>query len=43
VRTGADTYSVLDQLKYGFAMTTVGVLLLIVAGFTWFRFLGITP
>lgn len=36
-------YSVLDQLKYGFVMTTIGIMLLIVAGFTWFRFLGITP
>jgi di/tricarboxylate transporter len=36
-------YSVLDQLKYGFVMTTVGIVLLVVAGMTWFRFLGITP
>lgn len=36
-------YSVLDQLKYGFVMTTVGALLLILAGLTWFRYLGITP
>lgn len=36
-------YSLLDQLKYSVVMTTVGVVLLIVAGFTWFRFLGITP
>lgn len=36
-------YSVLDQLKYGFVMTTVGVILLVIAGLTWFRFLGITP
>jgi anion transporter len=36
-------YSVLDQLKYGFVMTTVGIVLLVVAGFTWFRVLGITP
>ena len=36
-------YSVLDQLKYGLVMTTVGAILLIVAGFTWFRWLGITP
>src|SRR5690606_10735112 len=36
-------YSVLDQLKYGFVMTPIGIMLLIVAGFTWFRFLGITP
>jgi solute carrier family 13 (sodium-dependent dicarboxylate transporter), member 2/3/5 len=36
-------YSVLDSLKYGLAMTAVGTVLLIVAGFTWFRVLGITP
>jgi solute carrier family 13 (sodium-dependent dicarboxylate transporter), member 2/3/5 len=36
-------YSVLDSLKYGLIMTAVGTLLLIVAGFTWFRVLGITP
>ena len=36
-------YSVLDSLKYGLVMTTVGTLLLILAGFTWFRMLGITP
>lgn len=36
-------YSVLESLKYGLIMTTVGTLLLIVAGFTWFRVLGVTP
>ncbi|MCC7008807.1 MAG: DASS family sodium-coupled anion symporter [Acidobacteria bacterium] len=36
-------YSVLDQLKYSLVMTTIGVVLLVVAGMTWFRFLGITP
>jgi anion transporter len=36
-------YSFLDQLRYSLVMTTVGVVLLIVAGFTWFRVLGITP
>lgn len=36
-------YSVLDNLKYGLIMTTIGTILLIVAGFTWFRVLGITP
>lgn len=36
-------YSVLDNLKYGFIMATIGIVLLVVAGFTWFRFLGITP
>nr|MEE4267870.1 DASS family sodium-coupled anion symporter [Candidatus Krumholzibacteria bacterium] len=36
-------YSVLDNLKYGLIMTTVGSVLLILAGLTWFRVLGITP
>ena len=36
-------YSVLDQLKYSVVMTTIGVVLLVVAGMTWFRVLGITP
>jgi di/tricarboxylate transporter len=36
-------YSVLDQLKYSLLMTTVGVALLVLAGMTWFRWLGITP
>jgi anion transporter len=36
-------YSVLDNLKYGLIMTTIGTILLIVAGLTWFRVLGITP
>ncbi|MBE0565745.1 MAG: DASS family sodium-coupled anion symporter [Krumholzibacteria bacterium] len=36
-------YSVLDNLKYGLLMTCVGTLLLIAAGFTWFRVLGVTP
>jgi anion transporter len=36
-------YTVLDQLKFSLLMTTAGTLLLIVAGFTWFRWLGITP
>lgn len=36
-------YSVLDNLKYGFILATVGIILLVIAGLTWFRFLGITP
>jgi anion transporter len=36
-------YSVLDNLKYGLTMTTIGAALLILAGLTWFRVLGITP
>jgi len=36
-------YSVLDNLKYGLIMTTIGTILLIIAGLTWFRVVGITP
>lgn len=36
-------YSVLDNLFYGFIMATIGIVLLVAAGMTWFRFLGITP
>ncbi|MBP1655934.1 MAG: hypothetical protein H6Q31_535 [Bacteroidetes bacterium] len=36
-------YSVLDNLKYGIVIATIGVILLTVAGFTWFRVLGLTP
>jgi sodium-dependent dicarboxylate transporter 2/3/5 len=36
-------YSVLDNLKYGLVMTAVGTLLLVLAGMTWFRVLGVTP
>jgi anion transporter len=36
-------YSVLDNLKYGLVMTAVGTLLLVLAGLTWFRVLGVTP
>lgn len=36
-------FSIADNLKYGLTMCAVGAALLIVAGFTWFRILGITP
>lgn len=36
-------YSVLDNLKYGLVVSCIGLILLTIAGFTWFRFLGITP
>ncbi len=36
-------FSVLDNIKYGLAVSTLGVLLLTLAGLTWFRWLGITP
>jgi solute carrier family 13 (sodium-dependent dicarboxylate transporter), member 2/3/5 len=36
-------YSVLDNAKYGIIIAILGIILLTIAGFTWFRFLGITP
>ncbi|MFH0992676.1 MAG: SLC13 family permease [bacterium] len=36
-------YSVLDNLKYGIIIATIGVFLFVLAGLTWFRFLGIAP
>ena len=38
-----DQYSLTDTFKYGFTMMVISWLLIIVAGETWFRFLGITP
>jgi len=36
-------FSVLDNLKYGLIVTTIGVILLIIAGFTLYRLMGIIP
>lgn len=36
-------FSVMDNFRYGFLVTTAGVLLMLVAGPTWFRLLGIVP
>lgn len=36
-------YSVLDNLKFGFVIATIGIVLLTIAGFTWFHLLGLTP
>lgn len=36
-------YSVLDNLKYGLTVATIGVGVLVLAGLTWFRWMGITP
>ncbi len=36
-------YSVLDNLKYGLTVATIGIIVLTIAGMTWFRWLGITP
>jgi sodium-dependent dicarboxylate transporter 2/3/5 len=36
-------YSVLENIRYGVIVATIGFVLLLIAGFTWFRVLGITP
>jgi anion transporter len=36
-------YSVLDNLKYGVTACTIGYLLLLLGGATWFHWMGITP
>lgn len=38
-----DRYSLLDAFKFGFTMMCIAWLLIILAGETWFRLLGITP
>ncbi len=40
---GTNQYSVKDNLKYGLTVCTFGFLLLILAGATWFHWLGLTP
>ncbi|WP_371367526.1 Sodium-dependent dicarboxylate transporter SdcS [Sporomusa rhizae] len=36
-------YSVMDNLKYGLAACTIGYILLLIGGATWFHWMGITP
>ena len=38
-----DHYSITDTFKYGFTMMVTAWLIIIIAGETWFKFLGITP
>lgn len=38
-----DRYSLSDAFRFGVTMLTLGWLVIILAGETWFRFLGITP
>ena len=38
-----DHYSLTDTFKFGFAMMVIAWLLIIFAGDTWFKYLGITP
>lgn len=40
---GTGQYSVRDNLRYGLIVCTAGYLLLLLAGATWFRWLGLTP
>jgi len=36
-------FSISNNLKYGLTVATIGTVIMIIAGFTWFRWLGITP
>ena len=38
-----DHYSLTDTFKYGFTLMVIAWILIIIAGETWFRYLGITP
>ncbi len=38
-----DQYSLTDAFRFGFTLMVIGWVLNIIAGETWFRFLGITP
>ena len=38
-----DHYSITDTFKYGITMMFIGWVIIIIAGETWFRLLGITP
>jgi len=38
-----DRYTMTDAFRFGFSMMLISWLVIIVAGETWFRFLGITP
>ena len=40
---GTNQYSSRDNLRYGLAVCTLGYALLLVAGATWFHWLGLTP
>lgn len=40
---GTRQYSAMDNLRYGLAVCTVGYVLMLIAGATWFHWLGITP
>lgn len=40
---GTNQYSVNDNVKYGLIVCTVGYVLLLLAGATWFHWLGLTP
>lgn len=39
----SNQYSARDNLRYGLVVCTIGYLLLLLAGMTWFHWLGLTP
>jgi sodium-dependent dicarboxylate transporter 2/3/5 len=40
---GTNQYSVKNNLTFGLVVCTIGYVLLLVAGATWFHWLGLTP
>ena len=40
---GTGQYTVRDNLAFGFVVCTIGYVLLLIAGATWFHWLGLTP
>jgi di/tricarboxylate transporter len=36
-------YSVMENFRYGMVTCTVGVILLVISGATWFHWIGLTP
>jgi anion transporter len=40
---GTNQYSARDNLKFGLAVCTLGFVLMLIAGATWFHWLGLTP
>ncbi len=40
---GTNQYSARDNLKFGLAVCTLGYMLMLLAGATWFHWLGLTP
>jgi uncharacterized YccA/Bax inhibitor family protein len=36
-------YSVMENFRYGMVTCTIGVVLLVLSGMTWFHWIGLTP